>query len=90
MLPAVAKKPAICIVAGMSDAEILADNPAAAPVAEPPAPRRRLRGPIQQKIDLFFVERRQGQRGQESPVYDGQGQARRHAVRPGTMLNMVA
>ncbi len=74
----------------MPDAEILGDHAAAVPIQEPPAPRRRLRGPIQQKIDLFFVDRRGGQRDHDEPVYNGQGQARRRSVRPGTMLNMVA
>lgn len=74
----------------MADAHMRAEDASAFPTSEPPAARRRLRGPIQQKIDLFFVDRRDLSRDREDPVYNGQGQPRRRPVRPGTMLNMVA
>lgn len=74
----------------MAEADVRLDDPAAIPVAEPPAPRRRLRGPVQQTIDLFFVDRRGPGREHEDPGYTEQGQPRRRTVRPGSMLNMVA
>ena len=74
----------------MADAQVRADETTAFPVPEPPAPRRRLRAPIQQTIDLFFVDRRGTGRDQHHPVYDEQGQPRRPVARPGSMLNMVA
>ena len=65
-----------------------ADDATAFSTAEPPAARRRLRGPIQQTVDLFFVDRRLN-RDHDNPVYDGQGQPRRRPTRPGSMLNMT-
>lgn len=89
-MAAVAKTPRICIVPAMADAGMKADDATTFPAAEPPVSRRRLRGPIQQTIDLFFVDRRGTGRDHEDPVYDGQGQPKRRPTRPGTMLNMVA
>lgn len=78
------------MVAGMADVAQTAEDSAAIPVQEPPLGRRRLRVPVQQTIDLFYVDRQGRNRGAEAPVYDGQGQPKRRVARPGTMLNMVA
>jgi len=73
----------------MADAQVATEDATAVPVAEPPAGRRRLRGPIQQTIDLFFVDRRDGGKDRDVPVYDGQGQTRRRPARPGSMFSAV-
>jgi hypothetical protein len=76
-------------VSGVAETELRADDSTAFALPEPPAARRRLRGPIQQTIDLFFVDRRADSRDHEDPVYDGQGQPKRRPTRPGSMLNMI-
>jgi len=78
------------MVAGMAEAQVRADDATTFPTAEPPAARRRLRGPIQQTIDLFFVDRHGRSPNHDDPVYNDQGQPKRRPTRPGSMLNMVA
>jgi hypothetical protein len=73
----------------MAEAQMRTDDATTFPTAEPPAARRRLRGPIQQTIDLFFVDRRSTSRDHDDPVYDDQGQPKRRSTRPGSMLNMI-
>ncbi|MBE2215963.1 MAG: hypothetical protein IAE82_18970 [Opitutaceae bacterium] len=74
----------------MAEAQMRADDATTFSTAEPPVARRRLRGPIQQSIDLFFVDRRGTSRDLDNPVYDPQGQPKRRPARPGAMLNLIA